>query len=651
MGYASVLACCMWYSHGAGNMGEPQSLGITLNMTKTTRRTAIKALGAISTLGASLAIPSLVLGKGTRLKAAIKLGVIADLHGGLAVDADARLDAFLLAMKSQACDALVQMGDFAYPNEKHQPFADKFNAAHAQTLHVIGNHEFDHGLKREDCIKAWGIPASYYAHDIGNLRVLVLDGNEVGSPSRTTGYPSYVGKTQQQWLRKQLSESANPVLILSHQPLAGTSAIDNAADIQKLLGEFKSKIVLCLNGHSHVDSLLQIDGIPYLHLNSASYYWVGGKTRMAYYSDPLFTTITINPDTATIDVAASTSTWKGKSPKQIGYFEKENAPPEAIVTPQIRAHHVSRSELKCMTWNIWGRLNQDARYTVDAKTARQRTIDIIRDSGADVVALIETYGSAAEIAEALNFHYHTPAADANLCILSRYPLSVVELLKELNPFSFIAATVTLPGGQLVRVYDVWLTSGGRHIVEIKDKALSDEDFARGDDNRFDHVQQLLRHPTFRKDVEASGSVPLIIAGDFNCVSHLDHTQATRESGLNHSRVLTIKVSQAMAQAGFADSYRVAHPTVAAETLGHTWTAVGKDYMFESGKGFVPTDDHPRPEYQDPYARIDYIYARGGIAVLDSKVIARNPKYSDRMFPEFPSDHAAVVTTFRVEPSR
>ena len=63
-----------------------------------TRRTALTTLGAI---GASAAIPSLSLANRTLLAGPIKLGVIADLHGGLAVDAEARLDSFLEAMSER----------------------------------------------------------------------------------------------------------------------------------------------------------------------------------------------------------------------------------------------------------------------------------------------------------------------------------------------------------------------------------------------------------------------------------------------------------------------------------------------------------------------------------------------------------------------
>jgi len=638
-------------------------------MTNQTRRTALKKIGATiaaSCASFSLPVPAQLFAN-ENSKKPIRLGVIADLHGGLAVDAETRLDAFLEAMAERKTDALIQLGDFAFPNLKHQMFADKFNAAHENRIHVIGNHEFDFNLTREDCFKAWGIESAFYRHDFDGLRAIVLDGNETGS-STESGYPSFIGNRQKNWLEAELKAADRPVLILSHQPLAGPSAIQNAIEIQRLLSSYREKILLCLNGHSHVDSLLQVDGVNYLHINSASYYWVGGKTRMAYYEKPLFTTMTIDPKKSLVSIEASSSSWKEDSPTDVGYFDRDNASPQTIVVPAIReremavrkneirtkpitqeaAHSKTKKSLKVMTWNIWGRLNQDPRYTIDEKTARDRTIEILRQSGADIIAMIETYGSAADIANALNFHHYTPSPEANLCIFSRYPLTDTEPLAGLSPFSFIAATVNFPDGQKLRVYDIWLTSGGRHIVEIKNKELSDQKFCAGDDLRHDQLQKFLSHDDLQKGIANSAEIPVIVAGDFNCVSHLDHTRGTQHSKLNQGRVLPIKVSRAMHKAGFSDSYRQSNPDILQSTLGHTWTTVGMGYQYVSGQGFVPVEDNPSPQYRDRYARIDYIYSMGSrLVAFDSTVITHHPAQSERSFPEFPSDHAAVLTEFQI----
>lgn len=633
-------------------------------MNQLTRRQALQSIGGVCTT-LTLSAPLMAV---LPVERTLQLGIIADLHGGLATDAEARLDAFVQWAGQDKLDAIVQLGDFAYPNAQHQVFPDKFNTCHEHCLHVIGNHEFDHGLNREDCVKRWGIPSAYYRQDVAGVRILVLDGNEPGSPTHRGGYPSYVGPEQLNWLEQELEDSTKPALIFSHQPLAGISAVDNAQEIQDRLAPYRNKILLCLNGHSHIDSLSQVQGINYLHINSASYYWVGGKKRMAYYADPLFSKLTFDPASNQITIQGRTTRWKsGDDPRKSDYFDRDGAPPETVVTPSIRHRTIKRKSnqkadlvtglppsepggntLKVLSWNIWGKLNQDPKYTIDQVTARQRMIDVVRASQADVVAMVETYGSAAEIARQLEFHHYTPAADANLCIFSRHPLSDVGVLEGLSPFSFIAATVHLPDGPAVRIYDVWLTSSGRHLVEIKNPELSDAEFAAGDDVRHQMLQPFLAHPDVVQHLNNRDKIPVIVAGDFNCVSHLDHHRGTRDSQLNHDRILPIQVSKAMLKAGFHDTYRTAHPDVLSTTLGYTWTTGGDSFEYRPDEGFVPVEEHPRPEYRNPYARIDYIYATGSrLEVRTSRVIKNHASQPERSFPEFPSDHAAVLTEFVV----
>lgn len=306
--------------------------------------------------------------------------------------------------------------------------------------------------------------------------------------------------------------------------------------------------------------------------------------------------------------------------------------------------------LKVMTWNIWGKLNLEPRYTIAGKTARQRVIDIIKDSKADIITMTETYGSAKAISEALNYYYYTPSPDANLTIFSRYPLENFGNIEGLSPFSFIVATAILPSNQKVRVYNIWLTSGGRHIVAIKDENLSDAAFNNGDENRYEHIQQLLQHKDFKKDLANRDQIPVIVAGDFNCVSHLDFTKETKKDGLNFDRLLANKTAIAMANAGFTDTYRATNTQITKETLGYTWTTVGLEYTYESGMGFVPitTATHPEPEYRNPFARIDFIYSIGkSIIPINSKTIMHHTSNLNRSFPEFPSDHGAVLTTFKL----
>ena len=170
------------------------------------RRSTLKTLAAAS---CSFLLPQAVHAKLRKLDGKISLGLIADPHIGFVPKAEDRLDVFLKEMKSVKPNALIQLGDFAYPNAKHQPVADKFNAAHKHSLHVIGNHDLDHGLKTQDAVKSWGMPSPYYSKVIDDLKIIVLDGNEKGSPTHGThgGYPSFIGTDQQAWLEKELTKN------------------------------------------------------------------------------------------------------------------------------------------------------------------------------------------------------------------------------------------------------------------------------------------------------------------------------------------------------------------------------------------------------------------------------------------------------------
>jgi Icc protein len=80
-----------------------------------------------------------------------------------------------------------------------------FNQAHTRPLYVIGTHDTDAGFTKDNCIDKWGIPSRYYARDIEGLQLLVLDGNDAGSPTYKGGYVSYVGKEQVEWLKEQIA--------------------------------------------------------------------------------------------------------------------------------------------------------------------------------------------------------------------------------------------------------------------------------------------------------------------------------------------------------------------------------------------------------------------------------------------------------------
>ena len=306
----------------------------------------------------SFLLPPAILDLWAGEEQSLRLGLITDLHKDIIHDADLRLQTFLDTLKGAPPHAKIQLGDFAIPKKENQPFIDSFNQGPIPSLHVMGNHDLDEGYTKEQVIQTFGMPAAYYSQVIQGVRIVVLDGNDSGSPKSTGGYASYIGKAQQDWLSQELTNSKEPVLIISHQPIAGIYTIDNATEIQALLSAHASKIILAINGHAHVDQFLKVGGVSYLHLNSASYYWVGEKhkhlsmdaaTHSAYlslsltcpYAEVLFGILTLDRKEGKLTLSGRKSSWIGPSPLELGYGILSKDEQELYLQPQISDRKIS----------------------------------------------------------------------------------------------------------------------------------------------------------------------------------------------------------------------------------------------------------------------------------------------------------------------
>jgi hypothetical protein len=282
----------------------------------------------------------------------LQLGLITDLHKDIIHDADLRLQVFLDTLKDEKTHVKIQLGDFAIPKKENHPFIESFNQGPIPSLHVMGNHDLDEGFTKEQVIQMFGMPAAYYAQVFQGIRIIVLDGNDPGSPKSTGSYASYIGKAQQDWLNQELTNSKEPVLIISHQPIAGIYTIDNATEIQAILSAHASKIILAINGHAHVDQFLKVRGVSYLHLNSASYYWVGEKhshlsmdaathaafpslSRTCPYAEVLFGILTLDRKEGRLTLSGRKSSWIGPSPLELGYGILSKAEQELYLQPRI----------------------------------------------------------------------------------------------------------------------------------------------------------------------------------------------------------------------------------------------------------------------------------------------------------------------------
>jgi hypothetical protein len=128
-------------------------------------------------------------------------------------------------------------------------------------------------------------------------------------------------------------------------------------------------------------------------------------------------------------------------------------------------------------------------------------------------------------------------------------------------------------------------------------------------------------------------VPVFLTGDFNAPSHLDWTPAVAASG-QVPYPYGWPVSRLLDEYGLRDSYRLAHPDPLARP-GHSWT---------------PGTPHPWRDPREVPGRIDFIYAGGPVEVLGSQLVGEAGGADvDLAVMPYPSDHRAVVSSFRTRP--
>ncbi|MCS0604504.1 HAD-IA family hydrolase [Streptomyces sp. LP11] len=264
--------------------------------------------------------------------------------------------------------------------------------------------------------------------------------------------------------------------------------------------------------------------------------------------------------------------------------------------------------LRVMSWNLWLGGSR-----VDDHRAKQ--VKAILDSGADVVGLQEAAGTAArELAEALGWHHHR--AGDNLGILSRHPVTARLGDPDVGFYGAAGVRIAVAPGREVDVWTAHLHYTPYGPYEVAFDGLPAAELIAHEELRLAQLREALE----RIEASARPGVPVVLTGDFNCPSHLDRTD------------VAWPVTLAAEEAGFADSFREAHPDPAA-VPGPTWSPVHP--VHEDGSG--------RPEPQD---RIDYVLHRG-LTVLDSRtLVTGTPRpWPDVAGNDWPSDHAAVVTSF------
>lgn len=264
------------------------------------------------------------------------------------------------------------------------------------------------------------------------------------------------------------------------------------------------------------------------------------------------------------------------------------------------------AELKVMNYNIWHGGNETGKYVGPA-----RIVDVIKASGADLISMQETYGSGARIADALGYYFYLRST--NLSIMSRYPIE--ETITGMQSFYNGGAHVNLGSGKRILFVTNWLNYPFDYWDDLEKNVAIDS-------ASWMNKQSETNAGTLKKILNAikadiSKEIPVIFCGDFNTGSHLDWTAATKH--LNKGHIMPFPTGILMEEAGFKDSFRVIYPDPL-KHRGITWS----------------------PQFKQAFKdRIDYIYYKGkGLIPVGSAVLDTHKVW-------YPSDHGAVMTTFKL----
>jgi calcineurin-like phosphoesterase family protein len=146
------------------------------------------------------------------------------------------------------------------------------------TCHVLGNHDMDNLSKAQflDGITNTGLAPrrAYYAFERGGVRFVTLDACCMKN-GRDYDHGNFdwrdtiVPPAQLEWLRRELSSSANPVIVFVHQRLDGDgdAFVKNSAEVRSVL-EASGRVLAAFHGHDHPGARSESNGIHYYTLKA-----------------------------------------------------------------------------------------------------------------------------------------------------------------------------------------------------------------------------------------------------------------------------------------------------------------------------------------------------------------------------------------------
>lgn len=223
----------------------------------------------------------------------IRFLVFSDLHYDHVFDAKKRLDFLISKLNDLSFNFVISLGDLCYPIQVNKPIIDQLHGLQVPIYYCVGNHDCENydypNIK--DFLR---LDELYYSFVIEDKKFIVLnscfmehDGKMIlynkGKYDKNIDTYPLIPLPEMEWLKAEMDDDSMKYIIFSHHSLAnnfGNRGIYNRNEIRNFLE--KKRVLLCMNGHDHGDSLAIINKIPYFTVNSASYIYHGMKQVYAY---------------------------------------------------------------------------------------------------------------------------------------------------------------------------------------------------------------------------------------------------------------------------------------------------------------------------------------------------------------------------------
>lgn len=272
----------------------------------------------------------------------------------------------------------------------------------------------------------------------------------------------------------------------------------------------------------------------------------------------------------------------------------------------VKERSLAGNNFSVLTWNIY----QGGEY-LGKTVGIDRIVEIIKNTGADIICVQETYRGGEKIADRLGFYFYRRSD--NLSVISRFPIETTfNIFKKEHAGGVL---IQLDELRSIVVYPIWLSPQpdiGAYVksgIVSVDSLVLWEQNTRGMEMRF----ILSEIPRWNRD----NSARIIIAGNFNTGSHLDWTERNKDN--HNGMVIPFTISKMLQESGFKDSYREIYPDEV-KYPGSTWSPLFKEIFSD---------------------RVDYIYYKG------DKLKAVKSSIIDHHRFGFPSDQALVITEFEL----